>query len=145
MTFAAHATKDDLLGTVTTDGYLSSASAAVVELWGDAEINRLLDRASEAVDDLCGRANFAVDAVTGLASDENIAAGLRMATCALIEQWLEVGEENDVDGLAGTQLTVSGYSGLRAPLAGPRVLRPLKRCGLLTQPEEMSAADWGTL
>lgn len=129
MTLAAHATKEDL-----TD-YLSEDSAVLVESWGDAEIARVLDRASGVVDDLTGRGCWEVDSV-GLAIDENIAAGLRMATCAVVEQWIEVGEDNDVDGLAGEQISVSGYSGKRSVTAGPRVLRPLKRCGLLAQPEE---------
>lgn len=133
MTLASYATKEDLIGGVTVDAFLSADAVAVVSTWTDDEVDRIIARASEAVDRITARASFDTDD-TGAPTDDNVAAGLRMATCALVEQWMEVGEENDVDGLAGTQLSVTGYSGMRAPIAGPRVLRPLTRCGLLAQP-----------
>lgn len=133
MTVDSYASKVDLIGDEVTDGYLSAADVAVVTLMSDDELARLLANASLLVDDLIGRATFPVDE-NGIPTDENIAAACRMATCGVIEQWLEVGEEHDVDGLASTQIEVPGYTGPRAPIAGPRVMRPLRRCGLLAQP-----------
>ena len=93
---------------------------------------RLLERASEAVDELvCAR--FRLDPGTGLVLDARIAAALSGATCAVAEQWLEVGEANDVDGLAGSSVTVGGaggYTGRRAPAVAPRAVRILKSAGL---------------
>lgn len=130
---AAHATKTDLVGDANTTGYLSTVDAAVVNGWSAGEIARMLDRASSLVDDLTCRARFKVDE-DGTAIDATIAAALRDATCAVVEMWLEVGEDNDVDGLAGESYTVTGYSGLRSPEASGRVLRPLRQAGLLAQP-----------
>lgn len=130
---AAHATKTDLVGDTLTAGYLSAGDAAVVNGWSAAEIARVLGRASTLVDDLTCRARFKVDE-NGTPVDATIAAALRDATCAVVELWIEVGEDNDVDGLAGESYTVTGYSGLRSPEASRRVLRPLRQAGLLTQP-----------
>lgn len=130
---APHATKLDLVGDDDERGYLSAVHVARVTAWSDDEIERWLDRCSDVVDDLTGRANYSVD-VNGNATDENIAAGLRMATCAMVEFWLTVGEANDVDGLASDQISVAGFSGHRSPEATRRVLRPLRRAGLLAQP-----------
>lgn len=144
MTPASFATKEDLIGSETTDAFLSEVAAATVDDWSDDEVARVLARATSAVDELTSRATFATDE-DGNATDENVVAALRMATCAVVEQWLEVGEENDIDGLAGSQISVTGYSGPRAPLFGPRVLRPLKRCGLLAQPEFLATSEWSAL
>lgn len=133
MTPASFATKEDLVGSVTADAYLSADDVVVALAWGDDEIDRILARASEAIDNLIGRAVFTLGD-DGLPSDPNVAAACRMATCALVAQWMEVGESNDIDGLAGSQISVTGYSGPRAPVAGPRVWRPLRRAGLLGQP-----------
>lgn len=124
---APHADRDDL------EAYLSADDWAVVNGWDLAEVTRRLERASDLVDDLTGRANYDVDE-DGLAVDADLAEALRKATCAVVEFWLEVGEENDLDGRAGQQVSTSGYSGARAPHASDRVLRPLKKVGLLAQP-----------
>lgn len=129
---APHATPDDMLG--DDPAYrLAPEHAAVFTALDEGEQERLVGRASELVDELTRCAHYQVDE-EGRAVDENVAAGLRMATCAVVEMWLEVGEDNDVDGLAGTQVSVSGFSGLRTPEATRRVLRPLRRVGLLAQP-----------
>lgn len=133
MTPAPHATRDDLLG-VDGPSPLSPAHAAAVAEWTEDETDRVLTRASELVDDYTGRALYECDEY-GNATDPNIAAALRMATCAVVEMWCEVGEENDIDGLAADQISVQGFSGHRAPEISRRVLRPLRRAGLLAQPE----------
>lgn len=134
MGFAPHATREALIGTDDDRGYLSTEHSAKAASWELDECERVLERAAELVDDLTGRAFYEVDH-EGRATDPNIAEALRMATCAVVESWLEVGEENDMDGLSGDQISVPGFSGRRAPMAAPRVLRPLRRAGLLCQPE----------
>lgn len=114
------------------------ASSADLTVWLDSDttmpddVDRLLDRASELIDDVV-RQPFTVDTL-GNPTDENVQVILQSAVCAQVEQWLEVGEENDVDGLAGTQVSTTGFSGLRAPTLGPRALRILRTSGLLGQP-----------
>lgn len=134
MGFAPHATREDLIGVDGDRGYLSAKDAATAAQWELDECERVLERATELVDDLTGRALYEVDH-EGKTVDENIAAALRMATCAVVEKWLEVGEENDIDGLDGDQISVPGFSGHRAPRSSNRVLRPLRRAGLLAQPQ----------
>jgi hypothetical protein len=95
------------------------------------DADRVLARASERIDGTV-MAPFTVDTLTGLPSDPDIAAAMRDATCAQVEQWLEVGEENDIDGLAGTEVSVTGYSGRRAPRVAPRALQILQNAGLMT-------------
>ncbi len=102
-----------------------AASQAIAE--------RMLERASELMDGVVVAA-FEVDSVTELPTDVEVAAALRDATCAQVEQWLEVGESNDVDGLAGTAVSVGGYAGRRAPSVSPRALRILRNAGLLLAP-----------
>ena len=92
---------------------------------------RLLARASELLDATV-LAPFAIDTVTLLPTDTDVAAAMRDACCAVVEAWLEVGEENDVDGLAGTQIAVTGYTGPRAPSLAPRAFRILQNAGLMT-------------
>lgn len=115
------------------NAYLPAASA----LADDAETTRLLTRASEAIDDAV-RARYGVDS-DGLPTDPEIAAALGSATVRQVEQWLEVGEENAVDGLAGTQIAVAGYSGGRAPAIAPRAYQVLKLAGL-TMPVALTEA-----
>ena len=104
---------------------------------------RLLARASELVDDTV-RAPFSIDATTKLPTDPDVAAAIRDATCAVVEAWMEVGESNDVDGLAGAQIAVQGYSGPRAPTVQPRAVRALNTAGLLTiAPSALVGVDPG--
>lgn len=121
---SAHATTVDLIGDNDSDGFLSQS---YVELIDPDDISRLLLRASVLVD---GAVRQPYDTDTdGLATDTNIAAALRDATCAQVEQWIEVGEENAVDGLAGTARSTGG--GVRAPELAPRALRILLNAGLV--------------
>lgn len=101
------------------------------------EVTRLLARASRKVDHWA-RAGYATDD-EGVATDAIVRQALSDATCAQVEQWIEVGEENDVDGLAGTQISVTGYSGTRAPALAPRAYEALAEIGL-TQPSQFPLA-----
>lgn len=110
------------------------ASSTELEAWlplgADlSDADRLLARASALVDQVV-RAPYATDA-GGAATDTAVAGALSDATCAVVEAWLEVGEENDLDGLAGSQVAVTGYSGARAPMLPPRAYRALSQAGLL--------------
>jgi hypothetical protein len=117
---------------VTLDPY---ATTTDLTAWlpSDAEVpsdaDRLLARASTLVDQTV-RYPYAVDA-GGAATDAAVSDALRDATCAIVEGWLEAGEENDLDGLAGTQMSVPGYSGARAVTLPPRAYRALSQAGLL--------------
>lgn len=95
-----------------------------------ADAERLLARASERLDSVIV-GSFTVDDVTKLPTDADTAAVLRDACCATVEFWMEVGEENDVDGLAGTPVSTGGYSGRRAPANSVRAIRILRQAGLL--------------
>lgn len=103
--------------------FVSAATWALIE-----EPERQLTRASELLD---GKvlARYSVDA-NGLPTDSDIAATLRDATCAQVEAWAEVSEENDIDGMAGRHISVPGYSGPRAPELAPRARRILYTAGL---------------
>lgn len=98
-----------------------------VALPGDAE--RQLQRASDVVDDFV-LAGFAVDAITGLPSDDELAEALSDATCAQVEFWLEVGEAHDIDGIRGG-ISQPGVSFQAPPTLAPRARRILTRAGLM--------------
>jgi hypothetical protein len=68
----------------------------------DAE--RLLLRASEMLDDKV-RFPFAID-TQGLPTVARVKDAMRDACCAQVEFWLEVGEEHDIEGLGGRQVSV---------------------------------------
>lgn len=104
-----------------------------------AEPERLLRRASDVVDEAV-TGTFTVDD-DGLPTDSDTAAVLRDAACAQVEHWLEVGEANDIDGLAGSQVSVTGYSGRRPPRYGPRMLSILRRNGLINPGNDTTAAQ----
>lgn len=95
-----------------------------------AEAVRVLTRASEVIaDHVTG--GYVVDA-TGAATEQWVIDALRDATCAQVEQWLEVGEDNDFAGY-GTDLAMSGggLSTSRAPVTlAPRARRILRLAGL---------------
>jgi hypothetical protein len=107
-----------------------------------SDAGRLLLRASELVDGFV-RAPFSIDADTDLPTNETVADALRDATCAVVEQWIEVGEANDIDGLASTQISTGGFSGLRAPTLPPRAVRFLSAAGLLSVGVATSGCDAG--
>lgn len=118
----------------------SFATAAELDAWlptgtvaNDAE--RMLARATALVAQQL-RYPYAVDA-GGAATDAMVIDALRDATCAVVEAWIEAGEANDLDGLAGTQMSVPGYSGPRAVSFPPRAYRALSQAGLM-QPNDQS-------
>lgn len=94
------------------------------------DIDRLLMRASELIDNTVTVA-FAVDDTDQLPTDTDVADAMRDAACAQVEFWSEVGEGNDIDGLAGTKVSAGSYSGDRAPVIAPRASRLLQNAGLV--------------
>lgn len=115
---------------------VSYATPAQVVDWLDptdvapAGLPRLIARASELIDAHV-RAEYTVDD-TGAPTDATVAQVLADAVCAQVEQWVEVSEANSIDGLAGTQIAVDGYSGGRAPDLAPRARHLLRTFGLLS-------------
>lgn len=97
-----------------------------------ADATRLLARATEVVDGHVTAA-FAVSTSTDLPTDSRVAAALRDATCAQVEFWLEVGEDHDVAGMAGRQVSI-GHLSMAAlpPELAPRARRILAGAGLLS-------------
>lgn len=116
-----YATADDL------GGWLPAEAAARLEA-GDTE--RILLRASEVVAEHV-TTGYALN-TEGDAADADTATALRDATCAQVEQWLEVGEENDVAGYSrGASLSVGGLSVSSMPrILAPRARRILRIAGL---------------
>lgn len=102
------------------------------------DFDRLALRASEIIDSVV-MMPFDIDATDGLptgfitvqGNTVTIASIMSDACCAQIEFWQEVGEDNDVDGLAGTDVNVSGYSGKRSPTLAPRAARIIKNAGMI--------------
>ena len=95
----------------------------------DAE--RLLRRASELLDAAVYGA-YAVDSATGLPADPDAAAALRDAACAQVEFWTEVGEAHDLDGGAGSQVSIGGLSMQRPGRLARRALDLLRTAGLMS-------------
>lgn len=95
------------------------------------DADRLLQRASELLDDTV-TSGFAVDTVTDLPTDTDVAAAMRDACCAQVEYWLEVGEDHDVVGLAGTSVTIGHLTLAKLPAkVADRARRILRNAGLL--------------
>jgi hypothetical protein len=103
--------------------------AEKLEEVGEGDADRLLARATDLIDSKVVFP-YRVDDMTKLPVDAGVAAAMRDACCAQVEFWIEVGEENDIDGLAGTPVNVAGYSGRRPPTLGPRALQILRNAGL---------------
>lgn len=109
------------------------ATVAQYQMWSglaappDAE--RLLRRASELLD-VTVTAPFLVDE-DGVPLDSGDAAALRDAACAQVRFWTETGEEHDIDGLAGSAVSIGGVSGKRPPVLAPQALRILRGAMLL--------------
>lgn len=91
---------------------------------------RLLERASERVDDFV-LAGFALDPVTQLPRDAGVAEALRLAACAQVEFWMEVGEAHDIDGIRGG-ISVPGVQYASPPTLAPRARSFLAQAGLMT-------------
>lgn len=93
-----------------------------------ADAARLLERASDLIDAHVVTP-YTVDA-DGIPTDPDVKAACSKAACAVVEAWNETGEANDIDGLAGTQYSLAGYGGKRAPALPPRAKRILRDAGL---------------
>jgi hypothetical protein len=126
----------------TTTALAYASSANLLEFLGRSvelpeNVDALLCRASEIIDAVTlGRVD------TSVASDVEAA---KQATCAQIEFWLEVGEENDISGPVETKqaskVTLGyGSGGNRiAPLyLAPRAERILFNAGLLSRAVKLS-------
>lgn len=120
----------------------ASVSAAVWASVNAADVDRLLARATELVDDHCFGA-FAVDSDTNLPTDTDVADALRDATCAQVEFWVEVGEEHDVAGVAGRQVSIARFSIDRLPpVLAPRARRFLDDQGLRALASHPTGTVW---
>ncbi len=110
------------------------ATAQQYETWSGLaappQAERLLARASELLDATV-TARFLTDEETGLPLNPATAAALRDAACAQLRFWVETGEEHDIDGLAGTAVSIGGVSGKRPPVLAPQALRILRKAMLL--------------
>ena len=90
-----------------------------------ADASRLLDRATEVVD----------DAVVSPYddTDSDTLDALADATCAQVEFWLEVGEEHDISGQRG-EIETEGLRIARLPgTLAPRARRALSKGNLLSR------------
>lgn len=100
-----------------------------------ADIGRLLSRASELIDDLALQP-FTVDA-NGIPTDTDVAGAMRDAACAQVEYWVKVvGEEHDLEGLAGSEVSILSLSLTLPPEVAPRALRCLNVGGLMNVAHE---------
>lgn len=96
-----------------------------------ADVDRLLLRASEVVAD-AATSGYLTD-LDGAPVQTWVAEALRDATCAQVEQWLEVGEENDIAGYGRTtSIGIAGGLSLSAlpSVLAPRARRILRAAGL---------------
>lgn len=118
---------------------MAHATAAEYETYtgqtAPADIDRLLDRATELLDaDVLLGAVYDIDE-NSLPSDADVIAAFRDATCAQVEYWQDTGEEIDVSGrpleevaLGSARLrygTRGASSGAGEPVVAPRVWRAL--------------------
>jgi hypothetical protein len=115
----AFATAADLTAYLPASAVLDADDAA-----------RILDRATEVVAEAVTTGYYVDD--NGNATDDSVIEALRKACCAQVEQWLEVGEENDISGYSrSATMSVGGLnlSELPSTLA-PRARRTLRLAGL---------------
>lgn len=128
-------------GVVTTLTLLHGGSGYVttpaVTIGPPEDLSRILERASELIDDYLRTAVYDVDD-DGMPTDADTIAVLRDATCAQVELWLAGDEEDDILGpvdklsLGGMTVENSASQGQRvAPYAlAPRAARILRNAGL---------------
>lgn len=118
------------------DGGSGYAEAPTVTIGAPTPIDRLLERASEVIDDAIRTAVYDVDD-DELPTDDDVAAALRDATCAQVEFWLASDEEDDILGpiqsvtLGGLQVQYGAGTNRQTPLyLAPRAARILRSAGL---------------
>lgn len=117
------------------NGY--GVDAPTVTIDPPEDLDRLLTRASELIDDYCRTAVYDVDD-DGLPTDADDIAALRDATCAQVEFWLAGDEEDDVLGpvdsisVGGLRIEYSANAGERIGVLAlaPRAARILRAAGL---------------
>lgn len=102
-----------------------------------ADADRLLDRASEVIDEALRTAVYAVN-TAGAPTDADVIACLADATCAQVEFWLASDEEDDVLGpvqgqtVGGLNVDFGAGSNRLAPMyLAPRAARRLRSCPLI--------------
>lgn len=121
------ATAADLAGNPPDQvGWLSTDQLAMI----DGDEARILMRATEVVAEAV-TTGWSLDDVGDPAVPE-VKEALRDACCAQVEQWLEVGEENDIAGYSrSTSMGVGGMSLSALPaILAPRARRILRLAGL---------------
>jgi len=102
------------------------------------DVDRLLERASELIDDYLRTAYYATDD-DDLPTDAKVATALSKATCAQVEYWQAGDEEDDILGpveslaLGGMTVKFNSNTGQReAPrYLAPRAARILREAELL--------------
>ncbi len=102
------------------------------------DIDRLLDRASELLDNKV-TAPFEIDDTDGLPTGTLVVQGhsvtlasiMRDACCAQVEFWQNGGEDSDIEGLFRSEISVGGFSGKCPPEMSRRAFRILQNAGLL--------------
>lgn len=123
--------------------YATSADLATF-LGTDAPVDadRLLARASEHLDSFLALCVYDVDA-NGNPTVANQRNAIGLATCAQVEQWLEVGEDNLIAGYPGDTMMVRGrqISDSKRPAKfAPRAIALLYRAGI--QPSVSTIVPW---
>lgn len=109
-----------------------------------ADAGRKLDRASRRVDLLTMTAVYATDPDTGAATDPDVIAALRDATCAVVEWWEATGDETGAGSLyqsvsIGRVQLGHGYSSAgsatgASQTTSPQAVEILQLAGLIGQP-----------
>lgn len=116
--------------TITGGGSGYGATAPAVTIDPPTDLSRLLERASELLDDYLRSAVYPVD-VDGLPTETDDIAALGDATCAQVEFWMAGDEEDDVLGPL-VDLTIGAVKATpQVPLVlAPRAARILRAAGL---------------
>lgn len=122
--------------TITGGGSGYSTPAPAVTIDPPEDLDRLLERASEVIDDHCRTAVYEVD-TDDLPTDAADIAAFRDAACAQVEFWLKGDDEDDVLGplqgviLGDLQLQYGAGDNRVSPLVlAPRAARILRNAGL---------------
>ena len=116
---------------IELDAYLGADQAIDI----DADTDRVLNRASRAVDRLV-TARYATDA-DAAPTDDAVSLAMQEATCATVEYWLQTGEGVDVMTVGGP-ISFGGAGGLSMQSApshvSPRAAEILRLAGLRGEP-----------
>jgi hypothetical protein len=122
--------------TITGGGSGYGTPAPAVTIAPPEDLDRLLTRASEVLDDYCRTAVYDTD-TDDLPTDADIIAAFRDACCAQVEFWMAGDEEDDVLGplqgvvLGALQVQYGAGDNRTAPMyLAPRAARILRNAGL---------------